>query len=99
MWDLLIFAFIRAAEARRTQVGWVDPADVLSNQPGLMRDRYYPGDVGFDPLGLKPKTLEELNVILTKELKNRRLAMTAAARFLAQEAIDGKGMIKQLQSS
>ncbi len=95
----MIFAFIRAAEARRAQVGWVDPADVPSDQPGLLRDRYYPNDVSFDTLGLKPKTPEELNVMLTKELQNRRLVMTAAARFLAQEAIDGKGIIKHLQSS
>eukprot|EP00580_Thalassiosira_gravida_P020035 CAMPEP_0201669324 /NCGR_PEP_ID=MMETSP0494-20130426/23138_1 /ASSEMBLY_ACC=CAM_ASM_000839 /TAXON_ID=420259 /ORGANISM="Thalassiosira gravida, Strain GMp14c1" /LENGTH=219 /DNA_ID=CAMNT_0048150037 /DNA_START=32 /DNA_END=691 /DNA_ORIENTATION=- len=98
-WDALIITFIGAAEAQRAQIGWVDPADVAYDQPGLLRDRYYPGDIGFDPLGLKPDTPEELNVMLTKELQNGRLAMLAAAGFLAQEAVDGKGIIEHLQSS
>eukprot|EP00594_Rhizosolenia_setigera_P016948 CAMPEP_0178954354 /NCGR_PEP_ID=MMETSP0789-20121207/8938_1 /TAXON_ID=3005 /ORGANISM="Rhizosolenia setigera, Strain CCMP 1694" /LENGTH=37 /DNA_ID= /DNA_START= /DNA_END= /DNA_ORIENTATION= len=34
----------------------------------------------------------------TKELQHGRLAMLAAAGFLAQEAVDGKGIIEHLQS-
>jgi hypothetical protein len=55
---------------------------------------YYPGDIGFDPLGLKPEDPEELNLMITKELQNGRLAMLAAAGFLAQEAVDGKGILE-----
>lgn len=97
-WDALIVTFIGAAEAQRAQIGWVDPADASYDQPGLLRDDYYPGDIGFDPLGLKPEDPEELNVMITKELQNGRLAMLAAAGFLAQEAVDGKGIIEHFTS-
>ena len=97
-WDALIITFIGAAEAQRAQIGWVDPADASYDQPGLLRDDYYPGDIGFDPLGLKPTDPEELNMMITKELQNGRLAMLAAAGFLAQEAVDGKGILAHFSS-
>ncbi len=50
------------------------------DQPGLLREEYYPGDIGFDPLGLRPSDPAEA----TKELQNGRLAMLAAAGFMAQ---------------
>merc|ERR1711871_305529 len=43
------------------------------------------GDLGFDPLGLKPTDPEELKQMQTKELQNGRLAMIAAAGMIAQE--------------
>lgn len=95
-WDLLIVAFIGTAELYRSKVGWVDPADAKYDQPGLLRDDYYPGDIGFDPLGLKPTDPEEFNIMQTKELQNGRLAMLAAAGFLAQEAVDHQGIIQHL---
>ena len=95
-WDALIVTFIGAVEAQRAQIGWVDPADASYDQPGLLRDDYYPGDIGFDPLGLRPEDPEELNVMITKELQHGRLAMLAAAGFLAQEAVDGKGILEHL---
>ena len=97
-WDALIVTAIGAAEAQRAQIGWVDPADASYDQPGLLRDDYYPGDIGFDPLGLKPEDPEEFNIMQTKELQNGRLAMLAAAGFLAQEAVDGKGILEHFQS-
>ena len=48
-WDALIVTFIGASEAQRAQKGWVDPADASYDQPGLLKDNYYPGDIGFDP--------------------------------------------------
>lgn len=57
---------------------------------------YTPGDLGFDPLGLKPSDPEELLVLQTKELQNGRLAMIGAAGFLAQELVDGKGILEHL---
>ncbi len=70
------------------------------DQLGLQRNAYYLGDtISFDPLGLDPKTLEELKFMLTKELQNGQLAMIAAAGFLVQEAVDGKGIIEHLSSS
>merc|ERR1711966_193425 len=95
-WDALIITMIGAAEAQRAQIGWVDPADASYDQPGLLRDDYYPGDIGFDPLGIKPDDQEELDIMITKELQHGRLAMLAAAGFLAQEAVDGKGILEHL---
>jgi len=97
-WDALIVTAIGATEAQRAQRAFVDPAEVKFDQPGLMRDRYYPGDLGFDPLGLKPTDSEELNIMITKELQHGRLAMIAASGFLAQEAVDGKGILEHFSS-
>jgi hypothetical protein len=49
-----------------------------------------PGDYGFDPLGLKPKTEEGLMEVQNKEINNGRLAMLAALGILIQEAITGE---------
>jgi len=95
-WDALIITFIGAAEAQRAQKGWVDPAQCPPDQPALLRDDYYPGDIGFDPFGLKPTNQKELDTMITKELQNGRLAMLAAAGFLAQEAVNGKGILETL---
>ena len=81
------------------QIWWVDPADSSYNQPGLLRDDYCPGDIGFDLLGLKPTDPEKFSVMIMKELQNGWLAMLAAAGFLAQEAVDGKGIIEHFASS
>jgi len=97
-WPVII-AFIGAAEASRAELGWVDPADCPVDQPGLLLDDYEPGDYGFDPLNLKPEDAEDFNIMQTKELQHGRLAMLAAAGFLAQEAVDGKGIIEHLTSS
>merc|ERR1719362_404985 len=77
----------------------IGSADVPTGQQGLMRDDHYPGDIGFDPLGLKPEDPEEFDIMVTKELQHGRLAMLAAAGFMAQELVDGKGIIEHLQSS
>ncbi len=87
---------IAKAETTRAQIGWVEPKDVPFDQPGLLRDAYVPGDIGFDPLGLKPQDAEELATMQTKELQNGRLAMLAAAGFLAQELVNGQGIIENL---
>ena len=50
----------------------------LSTQAGVLNEDYYPGDVGFDPLGLKPTDPAEFAEMQTKELQNGRLAMLAA---------------------
>jgi len=46
-----------------------------------------PGELGFDPLGLRPKDPDELKVIQTKEINNGRLAMLATAGILMQELV------------
>lgn len=82
-WALLTIG-IGAAEQKRAEIGWVEPKNVPVAQAGLLRDNYVPGDIGFDPLGLKPTDPEEFNTMATKELQNGRLAMLAAAGFMAQ---------------
>jgi hypothetical protein len=96
-WIALTIA-IGASEVKRAEVGWVEPENVPVGKAGLLRDEYYPGDIGFDPLGLKPADNAEFNTMVTKELQNGRLAMLAAAGFIAQELTDGKGIIEHLQS-
>jgi hypothetical protein len=93
----VIIAFVGAYEASRAEAGWVDPAQCPVDQPGLLRDDYAPGDLKFDPFGLMPEDPEEFAIMQTKELQNGRLAMLAAAGFLAQEAVDGQGIIEHLQ--
>merc|ERR1712084_80313 len=94
-WVIPLF-FIGAAELNRAQVAFVSPADLGPDEAGKMRDDHFPGDIGFDPLGLKPEDPEEFDLMVTKELQNGRLAMLAAAGFLAQEAVDGKGILEHL---
>merc|ERR1712118_203994 len=66
-------------------------------QPGLkgatqwtIREDHEPGNLGFDPLGLKPSDPKELKDMQTKELNNGRLAMIAVAGMIAQELATGQ---------
>merc|ERR1719238_2339831 len=80
---------IGIAEAARIQKGWANPYEKPDNVQSL-KESYYPGDLGFDPLGLKPDDPAELREMQTKELQNGRLGMLAAAGFMAQEAVTGQ---------
>lgn len=46
----------------------------MTGEAGLKAD-YMPGNLGFDPLGLKPQDEESLATMQTKELNNGRLAV------------------------
>ena len=48
-----------------------------------------PGDLGFDPLGLKPTNDKDLKSMATKEINNGRLAMIGIAGMVAQELVSG----------
>ena len=52
-----------------------------------LRDGYLPGDVGFDPLGMKPVDGAGLLAMQDKELNNGRLAMIAVAGMTVQELV------------
>ena len=80
---------IGAAELFRALKGWEAPGDTGR----ALKEDYFPGDIGFDPLGLKPKDAEEFAAMSTKELQNGRVAMLAVAGFIAQEIIDGKEIL------
>jgi hypothetical protein len=56
-----------------------------AGMPWEIRPGFESGDLGFDPLGLKPTDPEELKEMKTKELQNGRLGMIAAAGMIAQE--------------
>ena len=96
-WTLLAIS-IGKFELDRAQAGWVPPRDVPVDQPGLLCSDYIPGDLGFDPLGLKPDDPAEFETLQTKELQNGRLAMLAAAGFMAQELVNGKGILENLSA-
>ncbi len=75
------FLTINFAESWRANAGWNEPGGV---EPSFtLRESYYPGDIGFDPLGLKPTDAKEFAKMQTQELSNGRLAMLAAAGFCA----------------
>jgi len=79
---------IGICETLRIQKGWANPYEKMDNVQSL-KDGYYPGDLGFDPLGLKPTDPAELREMQEKELSHGRLGMLAAAGFMAQEAVTG----------
>merc|ERR1719453_2832737 len=72
------------SEFHRARTGWVEP-DVA---PRTLREGYLPGDLGFDPMGLKPKDAGLLSM-QNKELNNGRLAMIAVAGMCVQEIVTG----------
>jgi hypothetical protein len=79
---------IAAAELKRASIGWREPTSF--NALWALRDSYYPGDVGFDPLGLKPTDPAKFSDMATRELQNGRLAMLAVAGFCSQELVNHK---------
>ena len=62
----------------------------------LLKDDYIPGDLGFDPLGLKPDTEAGFELVRTRELQNGRLAMLAIAGMVAQELVNGQPILVNL---
>ena len=87
------FLAINIAEALRANRGWVEPG---LGPLFTLRETYYPGDIKFDPLGLKPADGKDFANMQTKELNNGRLAMIAAAGMCVQEQINGKGILENL---
>jgi len=90
---------ITAIEALRISKGFAPPNESnlkearragTSQSFQRLRPDYVPGDLGFDPLNLKPADPAMLRSMQEKELSNGRLAMIAAAGFLAQEAVSGQ---------
>jgi len=54
-----------------------------------MKEDYASGDLGFDPLGLKPTNAKDLMEMQSKEINNGRLAMIGIAGMVAQELVNG----------
>uniref|UniRef100_A0A7S4I563 Light harvesting protein n=1 Tax=Prymnesium polylepis TaxID=72548 RepID=A0A7S4I563_9EUKA len=91
---LLIPIFM--TETFRAKKGWVEPdfASEASSKTTVrtLREGYMPGDLGFDPLNLKPTGPTELLAMQNKELNNGRLAMIAVAGMVGQELATGLGL-------
>ena len=47
----------------------------VSGKAGLLLDNYIPGDLGFDPLGLKQEEPAAFSAMATKEWQCRRLLL------------------------
>lgn len=93
---LVLFSFfllINIAEALRANIGWVEPG---LGPLFTLREKYYPGDIGFDPLGLKPTGADDFANMQAKELSNGRLAMIAAAGMCVQEVVTHKNLLSWL---
>lgn len=99
-WYLILLA-IGIIEGYTINKGW-GPRGV--NGLAELRDDYVPGDLGFDPLGLRPPGGEDYSDLSpafsdmqTKELQNGRLAMIAVAAFVSQELVDYRGILEHFR--
>jgi len=73
-----VFSFQQPKNLNRWEESWT------------MKSDHQPGDLGFDPLGLKPTDAADFKEMQTKEINNGRLAMIAAAGMIAQEVATGQ---------
>ena len=56
---------------------------------------YFPGNLGFDPLGLYPKDEAGQKEMQLKEIKNGRLGMIAITAFAVQEFVSKLGVVDE----
>jgi len=92
---------IATAELIRAKIGWEFPTVAMQKNVAMkededfdgqtwlakLNDKYYPGDVRFDPLNLKPTNAKDFEIMQTKELNNGRLAMIASIGMIVQEQL------------
>ncbi|CAM9939595.1 unnamed protein product [Ectocarpus sp. 12 AP-2014] len=74
--------------------GTVSPVTGVGN----LKTEYYPGDLGFDPLGLAPKDGEDFRLIQSQELDLGRYAMIGVLGMIVQEVVDGQGILEHIVS-
>lgn len=91
-WEALVLC-IGLAESFRVAAGWSAPVGSGFNN---LKDEYIMGDLGFDPLGLRPQEPEALKIMQTKELNNGRLAMIGIAGFVVQELVEQTEIFQHL---
>lgn len=92
----LLAIVIGSIELNRALKGWKAPTAQTIAGVDTFQDNYFPGDVGFDPLNLKPDTAAGFAEMSTKELQNGRLAMLGWAGMVAQELVNGKEIFVNL---
>ena len=83
---------IMFAEINRARIGWVEPevklpilsekvqANIVAGGRWELRDDYLPGDVGFDPLGMKP--MDKAGLLAMQPLPCSRWHAATATRSL-----------------
>ena len=81
-WVFSLFA-MALVEYRSITTAYAEPDPITGE--GDLKEDYIPGDLGFDPLRIKPKSTAALRNLETKELNNGRLAMIGIAGMLVQE--------------
>ena len=59
----------------------------LKAAPFSIRSGRLPGDLGFDPLGLRPSSPEEVELMQNRELNHGRAAMVGIVGMVAQELV------------
>jgi light-harvesting complex I chlorophyll a/b binding protein 1 len=98
-WVAILFA-VALVEGQNILTGWESPMETGRAKSGIaaLKEDYVNGDLGFDPLNLKPDDEESFNVLRTKELQNGRLAMLGVAGIVAQELVNGKGVLENFYS-
>lgn len=96
-WVAVLFG-IALVEGQNILSGWESPAETKNRASGLanLKDDYVNGDLGFDPLGLKPTDAAAFDELRLKEIQNGRLAMLGVAGMVAQELVNGKGILENL---
>lgn len=75
-WKFWVAALLGIAyiEYIQINIGFAEP-DPVTGEGGIRED-YIPGDLGFDPFGLKPQEEAALKDMKTKELNHGRLAVS-----------------------
>jgi hypothetical protein len=94
-WVIVLFG-VALVEGQNILTGWDSPADSAGKPIAGLKDDYINGDLGFDPLGLTPSDPAAFDLLRTKELQNGRLAMLGVAGIVAQELVNGKGVVETL---
>merc|ERR1711934_422506 len=93
-WPAVVFAIaipeIFSVFSFDTPALFAGPLGKKGGMPWTIRSDFESGDLGFDPLGLKPTDPAELLAMQNKELNNGRLAMIAAAGMIVQELATGE---------
>ena len=98
-WVGVLF-LIALVEGQNILSGWESVSETNNRKSGVaeLKEDYINGDLGFDPLGLTPADQDEFDALRTKELNNGRLAMLGVAGIVAQELVNGKGILENFSA-
>ena len=93
-WEIVLFG-IALVEGSNIANGWESIKETRARGPAAiagLKEDYINGDLGFDPLGLTPKSEDDFVNMRTKEINNGRLAMIGVAGAVAQELVTGQSI-------